>query len=128
MANMQAGALFYYTGPPGSTTWRSGSVGGWQPRAWTSHAEDPHSRVVTAGELRIDFADTFCAEEVRHSTRFTQARVALPGGQVCMNVAKAGVPWVWIVRQPGSEQLRVALREGMSACWLTVATCHSAQS
>ena len=92
--DLREGDAFWITGP--GNRWRGPHQGGWQPRAWSSHPDDPASERVTQDVVQVDFRRRFVALEVYHSGRFVSARVHVRDGAPCVwiNVAKDGVDWV----------------------------------
>ncbi len=103
MAALRVGDAFFITGPPdrnGLPSWWAGKRGGWQPRAWSSHPDDPASELLKTDDMYVDFARRFVVHELHHSERFVSARVQVGpyganGRDVWLNVAKDGTDWVW---------------------------------
>ena len=111
MAYLRPGDAFWISGPHrnGRGTWRPGKRGGWQPRAWTSHPDDPDSKLIRPREglvtephhyehpLFVDFGRRFVVEEVRNCGPFVTVRVNVPEfplQYIWINAAKDGKDWV----------------------------------
>ena len=111
MVSIAPGDRFVITGPPSHQPWYPGKVGGWQPRAWTSHPEDPESKLIGSNEVRIDFGQEFVALEVRTMEvdfarpRFQSVKVEVDvwrgnvhvcERQVWINVSRDEQPWALV--------------------------------
>ena len=108
MVNIGPGDRFVITGP--RQLWNPSKVGGWQPRAWTSHPEDPDSKPIRSNEVWINFGQEFVALEVRACARhrfqsvkvdvnFWRGDVWACDRQVWINVSREGQPWARVLRQ-----------------------------
>ena len=92
----RVGELFVITGP--NQCWRPEKRGGWQPRAWSSHVDDPASSVIRKRDLEIDFSQEFRIMNLRRGRRFLQAQVVVSSPhagdlRVWINLEKDLVPW-----------------------------------
>ena len=99
------------TGPLGGSPRYPGKVASWQPRAWSSHPEDPESKLIGSNEVRIDFGQEFVALEVRTMEvdfarpRFQSVKVEVDvwrgnvhvcERQVWINVSRDEQPWALV--------------------------------
>ncbi len=89
------GDQFAIVGPPWSR-WYPGKRGGWQPKFWWGHPDDPTSTPVLPTELFIDTSATFTITDIHiqnSGPRFLAVQIQVDGYHVWTNVAKHGVPW-----------------------------------
>ncbi len=89
------GDQFVIIGPPWSR-WYPGKRGGWQPKFWWGHPDDPTSAPVVPTELFIDTSGTFTVTDLHvqdSGPRFVSVQIWVDGYRVWTNVAKHGVPW-----------------------------------
>ena len=89
------GDQFAIVGPPWSR-WYPGKRGGWQPKFWWGHPDDPTSTPVLPTELFIDTSATFTITDIHiqnSGPRFLAVQIQVDGYHVWTSVSREGVPW-----------------------------------